>query len=170
MELLKAYLPIHQKAKLVILGSADYAKLKKTEYIRNLFELANQSENIRFTGHVNYFEIYKYYKISNVIVLPSLWEEAFNLSLLEGMLCKVPVIITRSGGMPEIPTEKGAIILERNESLIENIRDSIERIIENPDSVTGMVDFAYNRAMDFTEKIFCKNMINILSGNHENCK
>jgi glycosyltransferase involved in cell wall biosynthesis len=38
---------------------------------------------------------------AHVLVVPSVWEEPFGLVLLEGALARVPVVASRSGGMPE---------------------------------------------------------------------
>lgn len=42
---------------------------------------------------------------ADVIVCPSIWEEAFGLINIEAMACGVPVVATRVGGIPEIVTD-----------------------------------------------------------------
>lgn len=163
LELIKAYLPLHNKAKLLILGSSDFGSFKKDAYILELLDLSAQTQNIKFTGCVNYFDIHKYYKIADICVFPSIWEEAFNLSVLEAMSSGVSVMITRSGGMPEITSEKGAIIVNRDEHLVENMTKEIESLIENPQKADEMIKIALERSDLFTNEAYAKNMLNILS-------
>ena len=51
-------------------------------------------------------------KIANIIVVPSMWEEPFGLTVLEAMAAGVPLIATRSGGIPEV-CEGSAILLQK---------------------------------------------------------
>ncbi len=163
LELIKAYLPLQSQAKLLILGSSDFGKFKKDSYISELLTLSSQTKNIKFAGCINYFEIHKYYKIADICVFPSMWEEAFNLSVLEAMCSGIPVMITRSGGMPEITSENGAIIIERDEYLVENMTKEIASLIENPQKADEMVKIAFERVDLFTNEIYAKNMLQILS-------
>ena len=97
-----------------------------------------------------------------MVVLPSLCEEAFNLSLLETMATKTPVIITKSGGMPEVVSENGAIIIERDSNLISNLTKSMLKVINNPNEMTDKINFSFNRAKQFTSTAYAKKMIDIL--------
>ena len=56
-------------------------------------------------------------KSSDIVVVPSIWEEAFGLTVIEGMACGKPVIATNVGGIPEI-VEHGinGILIKPNNS------------------------------------------------------
>lgn len=162
LELLKAFTSIGNKAKLLIIGSNDFSKSQKTKYIEELYCLTQNNKNIIFTGYINYYEIHKYYKIADLAVFPSMCEEAFNLSLLEAMATKIPVIITKSGGMPEVVTANGAIIIERDSNLISNLTKYMLKIVNYPKEMIDMVNFSFNRAKKFTNIVYAKKMLDIL--------
>ena len=55
--------------------------------------------------------------VCDIVVVPSVWEEAFGLTVIEGMSCGKPVIATKVGGIPEI-IEHGinGILIKPNDS------------------------------------------------------
>lgn len=80
-----------KKAKLLIAGkgSEEYETyLKRYE-----------SNNIVFLGQVKPEE---YYPMIDVLVVPSIWQEAFGMVIIEAFAYGIPVIGSRRGGIPEI--------------------------------------------------------------------
>ncbi|MFN3692051.1 MAG: glycosyltransferase family 4 protein [Fervidobacterium sp.] len=63
-------------------------------------------DNVKILDAINHFDVDKYYKLSDVILVPSITsdnvEEATSLSMLEGMACGKVVICTNVGGMAEV--------------------------------------------------------------------
>jgi glycosyltransferase involved in cell wall biosynthesis len=55
---------------------------------------------------------------SRVLVVPSHWDEAFGLSVVEGMASARPVVVTRSGAMPEIVGDTGLVVPKRDPQAI----------------------------------------------------
>lgn len=51
---------------------------------------------------------------SRAVVVPSHWDEAFGLSVVEGMASSKPVVVTRSGAMPEIVGDTGLVVPKRD--------------------------------------------------------
>jgi glycosyltransferase involved in cell wall biosynthesis len=47
---------------------------------------------------------------SDLVVVPSQWEEAFGLAVIEAMAAAKPVIVTRSGAMPDIVGAAGIVV------------------------------------------------------------
>ena len=66
---------------------------------------ATAGPNLRFCGHIPHTAIDRFFRDSRIIVLPSLCFEAFPLILVEAMLHRKPVIVSRIGGLPEIVDE-----------------------------------------------------------------
>ncbi len=68
--------------------------------------LAQGDARVQFLGAVPHEFVEKYYKISNVVLIPSITshgvQEATSLSMLEGMACGKIVICSSIGGMREV--------------------------------------------------------------------
>ncbi|TMB33667.1 MAG: glycosyltransferase family 4 protein [Deltaproteobacteria bacterium] len=47
---------------------------------------------------------------SDLVVVPSQWEEAFGLAVIEAMAAGKPVVVTRSGAMPAIVGDAGIVV------------------------------------------------------------
>jgi len=61
-------------------------------------------------------EIMPYYAASDVLVLPSMFQETFGLVILEAFSVGLPVIAFRSGGIPELVEDRrNGIILEQGD-------------------------------------------------------
>lgn len=88
---------------LIIVGGNDYGRNKKTEYVRHLFTLAQKiSKRISFVPYTSFKKINRWYRIADVLVTPSVGQEAFGLVNLEAMSTGIPVIASNIGGIPEI--------------------------------------------------------------------
>ena len=135
--------------KLLIVGSNTFSAVSKTSFEKSLYELVGNNPNIVFTGYVPYNYIYKYYKIANLAIFPSTWEEPFALTCLEAISCGLPVIITRSGGMPEIVDESCAVVVENDKQLEINIEKEIRRLYNSPDLLCAMSKNAQKRSKLF---------------------
>ena len=66
---------------------------------------------------------------ADVTVVPSLWEEAFGLIIIESMAAGVPVIASNVGGIPDIIAhEKNGILVPRGDA--EELASAIKKIID----------------------------------------
>ncbi len=100
----------HKDAKLIILGMGELE-----DYLKNLILEMNLENNIFLLGHKNK-NIYTYMSMSDIFVLPSLFEGMPN-ALLEAMACELPIIATDCyGGNKEI------IAPEKQQEEIEDIQ------------------------------------------------
>jgi glycosyltransferase involved in cell wall biosynthesis len=90
-------------------------------------------KNVHFTGymsrkHTN--ELLAFYHLADVFVAPSVWQEPLGLVILEAMVCRTPVVVTRKGGIPLAVKERvnGLFVRPRNAS---EIAEKVNRILEN---------------------------------------
>ena len=87
--------------------------------------------------------------IPDALVVPSTWEEPFGLVLLEAALARVPVVASRSGGMPEA-------LREPQEALFFPIEDSVAcaealaETLHHSSSTEARIGAAYRRAEDLS--------------------
>ncbi|MEE0930633.1 MAG: glycosyltransferase family 4 protein, partial [Acutalibacteraceae bacterium] len=117
---------------LLVIGSRYFADKRISAFenkMKQIFE--NMEEKVRFTGYIPYENMWKYYSIADLAVLPSIWEEPAGLTIVESMSAGLPVITTNSGGIPEFIDDRFGIILERDDKLVENIKLSINNILDN---------------------------------------
>ncbi|PGX10517.1 glycosyltransferase family 4 protein [Bacillus sp. AFS033286] len=132
-ELVESFSKIKEEnVKLLISGSSWYGVNTKVRYVRELETLTKTlKDKIVFTGFVPYKEISKIHAIADIALVPSIWEEPAGLVVIEAMSSGLPLIITNSGGMPEYVTDECAIIVERDNNLIESLKKAIEELIRS---------------------------------------
>lgn len=143
--------------KLLIVGSAWFSSKEKTPFEKSLEPIIlSLGDKVKFTGYVKYQDMYKYYRIANICVFPSIWEEPFALTCLEALTCGKPVIITRSGGMVEIVDSNCAIIVPKDNNIPSNLAKGIMELYNNPQKTELMGRAAVERAQLFSP---CKQYI-----------
>ena len=57
---------------------------------------------IEITGVISREELVRMYHSADVLVLPSIYPEGFGIPIVEAAACRVPAVVTRRGGMPEV--------------------------------------------------------------------
>lgn len=148
--------------KLLIIGASSYGKDKApTPFIE---QLQKESESIGnrvvYTGFVDYQQVPSYLKMADIAVVPSMWEEPFGLTVVEAMAAGLPLIATRSGGIPEI-CEGIATIVER-ENIVDNLVNVILDLYEHPEKRCQMALASVERAKLFDKEIYAQNIFKAL--------
>lgn len=151
------------KSKILIVGSANYGAKVKTDFDYELEEISKDiKDKIKFTGYVDNTELYKYQNIADIAVVPSMWEELFGLVVPENMAAGLPLVVTKSGGIPEIVDNESAFIIDKNENLILNLAEKLDILIENPDLRRKMGEKGRKRAELFGMENYLNNFCNII--------
>ena len=146
-----------QNLKLLIIGASAYGKDKQpTRFIQ---QLEKESEPIKdqviFTGFIDYQQVPSYLKMADIAVIPSMWEEPFGLTVVEAMAAGLPLITTRSGGIPEI-CEGVATIVDRD-NIVENLAASILNLYNNPEKCKQMSAASLERSKLFDKETYAKH-------------
>ena len=166
-ELIDAYSLIseYKQIKILIIGGIFFGNdLDETDYSKQIrLKANNYKENIIFTGYVSYDQIPMYLSCSDLYIIPSLWEDPCPLSCIEGMASGLPLIVTRSGGIPELVDEKCAFILEKNKDLSANISKHIIQLYHDVELRNRMSLFAKERAKLFSKDRYVNQMFNNLN-------
>ena len=143
--------------KLMIIGASAYGKDKHTTPFVKILE--NESEPIKdkvvFTGFVNYHQVPSYLKMADIAIVPSMWEEPFGLTVVEAMAAGLPLITTRSGGIPEI-CEGVATIVER-ENIVDNLAAAIQDLYDHSEKRKQMAAASLERSKLFDKETYAKN-------------
>lgn len=158
----------NKKLKFYFAGNdySDYPEYRKEilEYIKN-----NKLEKrIQFLGNVDYQEIDKYYKVSDVVVLPSLME-AVSLGALEAMSCGKIMIGTTVGGFPQIITNNmnGILVEPKNVKelvkVLQNISNDLDKYSNLGEEARKFVEkqYSWKKISEETLEIY-NNNLNIL--------
>ncbi|HET8649111.1 MAG TPA: glycosyltransferase, partial [Gemmatimonadales bacterium] len=85
---------------------------------------------------------------TDLFVLPS-QTESFGLAALEAMACGAPCVATRTGGLPEVITDRVSGILEPVGSVEAMGRRAVE-LLRDPAAYRAMRQAAIDQAADFS--------------------
>lgn len=85
--------------RLVIVGSGDSATVRALE---RLVAKLDMEDRVAMRGQLPPEGVAEVLAGAHALVVPSRWQEPFGLVCLEGALARVPVVASRSGGMPEM--------------------------------------------------------------------
>lgn len=153
----------YENFKLLIIGSALNDLDTKTEY-ETLIEnsLGAVANKVIFTGFIKYEEINKIYKIADIAIIPSIWDDPAPLTIIESLVSGLPIITTNSGGIPEYATEGSAIILERNDKLIDNLAIAIDDLLINDDKRNKMSQSGKKVSRDLSIEAYYNNFIELI--------
>lgn len=140
-ELIQAFNKLQNKCKtkLLIVGSTFYDKVNKDDYFSELEKISEaRKSDIVFSGYVPYDDMSKIYQLADLVVLPSICNEACGLTVIESLLCEKPLITTRMGGIPQVCEGTETILLNPDENLVHIITKNIENLIEHPEKLDSM--------------------------------
>lgn len=150
--------------KLLVIGSAGFADNPKQKYFDEISSMIKNSKCGVQLSYIDNKEVYKYTKASDIRCFPSLWEEALSLALIEALHCGVPVIITRSGGMPEVMPDGGGIIINKGDRTIPELEQAIKKLAANKELREKMATINLEGAKRFCRKNFYNNFVEIIEG------
>ena len=138
------------KIRFVLAGEGpDYKMLKEVARFRGV------EDWFIFTGHL--IHIAPYYKLANLLVLPSLTEGSPNV-LLEGMAAGLPIIATNVGGVPEIVThEKEALLVEKHDPAA--LAKAIMRTLNDENFRMRLADAALKQSKHYSASAYCDSML-----------
>lgn len=165
----KAIAPNHER---VIVHTSNFRKVKRVEDVvrifhkvtqevpskllmvgdgperRNAEELARElgiTDSIRFLGKQDAIE--EILSIADLFLMPS-GSESFGLAALEAMACKVPVVSSNTGGLPELNKEGFSGCLSDVGDIDDMAKNSIY-ILEDCQRLNEFKENALQRAKDF---------------------
>jgi len=152
IELIEAVIGINiESIKLIILGSSFYKNGNPTRYVEMVERKVSESGGrVKIAGYVDNSDLYKYFSLASLCVVPSLYEEPLSLVPLEAMTAGIPVVISDSGGMQEFDKEGCLLVVSRKNNFVEGLSAKILKVYENPELATLLIERGRKRADEFS--------------------
>jgi len=156
---------IQQKIFLTIVGDGSE---------RNALEQQVEENNLRkivhFTGWVTQQETLKYYSNADIFCFPSI-REFGGAVVLEAMANGLPCIVVNNGGIGEYVTEETGFSINpvSREFVVQELKKSIEQLVENQVLRQNMSRQAIKRAIEFTWDAKAEKIVDTYRKLLENC-
>ena len=149
--------------KLLIMGSANSGKWAYSSYEKKVRKISEAyKDRIIFTGYVDNAEVYQYASVADVQCVPSLWEEAAGLVVMEAMVEGLPLIATRSGGVMEYINEETAMIIEKK-NIIKGLKRAIVYMKKHPEVRRQMSENSKMQSKQYDEEIYYRNFLTMIN-------
>lgn len=132
-------LSTHQKIVVHIVGKGPQKKY--------LEALAQQAPNIHFYDWVDQATMRDFYTHADVFVHPCRWPEPFGRTIVEAMMCGLPIVTTSHSGSAWVAGEAGYILQDTRVDTLAQMLDKISR--EGVRSLEAKRIFAKKRASFF---------------------
>ncbi|EAZ89289.1 glycosyltransferase family 4 protein [Crocosphaera chwakensis] len=124
------------KAKLVIIGGGN------TQHLQAEADELGIANRCCFTGFMSDEDLDRFQTIADCAVFPSLYEP-FGIVALESFAARVPVVVSSTGGLPEVVHhQKTGIVTEVNNP--DSLAWGILEVLKNPDYGQQLVEKAYD--------------------------
>lgn len=150
--------------KFLIVGGENLKSEKAGKFQNSVRAMAYQyGKRVIFTGYISNKELYKYYSIADIQVIPSMVQEAAGLISIEGMYAGLPIIATNAGGLTEYVNPDCAIILEQDDKIVKNIATSINELYRNNNLREKMSECSKKRSLQFTKKSYYDHFIDAVT-------
>ncbi|URN84117.1 glycosyltransferase family 4 protein [Acetobacterium wieringae] len=149
--------------KIIVIGSAKFADCSATPYEKLVVEeVKKTAARVIFTGYVKNDELYKYYSVADIAVVPSTCEEAAGLVVVEAMAAGKPIITTGTGGIKEYTASESTYFVKNDERLERSLALEILRQRNERGNITSMGIVAQEKAKEFNMSNYLKRFEDII--------
>ncbi|MBF0228436.1 MAG: glycosyltransferase family 4 protein [Desulfamplus sp.] len=124
--------------KLIVIGSP-----RKDGGVEKVVKNLDLKDTVEFTGRIDDRRFIEEYAKATIAVVPSLYE-GFGLPVGEAMACRIPVICTAGGALPEVAGDAAQIVPPAN---ADALKDAIISLLDNPSQREKMAQAGYERVM-----------------------
>lgn len=165
LELVKAMILLNDpNLKLMIIGSSVYAGSKKNDYILKVEKEAKRiCGGALFTGYIEQSKLPDYLSGSDIVVVPSLCQEAAGNVTIEALGCEVPVIASSQGGIPEYADTTACRLVNYDEHFIENLAKEIHELAYNEKLYSSLKAYAREVAVAYNKYNYYRNFIHAVN-------
>lgn len=147
--------------RLVLAGSCARSMQKGLERLERELDLDGRVE---LAGQLDSAELAKLLLRAHAVVIPSTWQEPWGFVCTEVALARVPLVVSRSGGLTEILAEDQALFFPIGDA--DACADALAEAIADPSGAAARAERAYTRAcqlsldryLDETERFVADTM------------
>jgi spore coat protein SA len=119
--------------------------------------------NVEFGGYRAASALAEEFRRADIFCSPSVWEEPFGLVNVEAMASALPVVSTRGGGVPEIFSGGGGVLVERGSAT--ELASALEALIRNGKRRSELASEGYRSFQrNFTWKTVHRRYREVLEG------
>jgi glycogen synthase len=130
--------------RLHIFGDGDQTYINE---LKSFLHEKSLEELVSFHGRVTQDELIAYYDQSQIMLVPSLWQEPFGLVVAEAMARGLPVIASNIGGPSEIITdEKNGLLVKAGDE--HALAEAINQLIHDPDKRRRLGEAAHTTVQE----------------------
>ncbi len=124
----------NNRLKLMVVGGSFFLDSKETPYLKYLRQLSDTLDNnIVFTGFIDYDKLPLYYYLSDIIIVPSQWDDPAPLTVFEAQACGRPLIVSNSGGIKEYVSNE-VIMIERGDDFAKDLAQALNNLSKDEQS------------------------------------
>lgn len=149
---------------LMVVGAHNFGTGQTSEFQKRMEkQFSELGKRVCFTGYVPYDEIWKYYKLADIAVLPSIWEEPAGLTMIEACAAGIPLITTESGGIPEYLSSDLVFFVDKKGDVTRQLQCEILQLLENKQDALKKANKASKYVVShYSEKVFYNDFTNAL--------
>lgn len=111
-----------------IVGSTGFGHNKSSDYVDGMKK--DLPSNVHFAEYASGEKLAEEFRQATIFCCPSIWNEPFGMVNVEAMATRLPVVATAVGGIPEIFSEGGGILVRPGSA--EDLAEAIETLVKNP--------------------------------------
>ncbi len=142
---------------LLIIGDGDYRN--------NLIKIVHRldlTNKVKFLGNILNDNLPDYYNLSDIFVLPTLAKEGLPWVIVEAMACRIPVIASNIGGIPNVikDMENGLLFKTGN---VKDLKEKILLLLHNPQLKDKIANNGYETVKkSFSEEIMIEKTLGVI--------
>lgn len=146
------------------MGSGFGLNSSQTTYSEQLLAIAEKlGDKCCFTGFIYNSEIPFFLQGMDIAVVPSMYEEPGALTVFEHQAASLPIVTTDSGGIPEYVTDESAIVIVRNEHIVDNISKALLDLIGDAQRRQAMGVAGRKNVEQYNTSRFFSDFVDILN-------
>jgi glycosyltransferase involved in cell wall biosynthesis len=109
----------------------------------------NIGANVEIRGELGPDGIAALLETAHALVVPSVWEEPAGLVCVEAALARVPIVASRSGGIPELVRDRrDGLLFSRGDA--EQCAELLAETLADPEATRRRVESAFERAQQWS--------------------